>query len=150
MPNPNQRNPHAPRVGVGVLVLRGDLLLLGHRAGAHGAGTWAPPGGHLEFGETVAQCALREVLEETGLEVGSLRQGPYTSDFFASAGKHYVTLFIVARWVSGEPKVLEPTKCLGWHWFRWSELPQPLFQPLQTLRLTGFDPADMSLPGTAA
>ena len=56
----------AIRVGVGVIIVRDGNVLLGERAGSHGAGTWALPGGHLEFGETVADCARREVLEETG------------------------------------------------------------------------------------
>ena len=62
-----------PRVGIGVIVMRNGLVLLGERIGAHGAGTWALPGGHLEFGESVEQCARREVWEETGLEP----RGPY-------------------------------------------------------------------------
>ena len=135
-----QMNDRIPRVGVGVIVLREGLVLLGQRRGSLGEGTWALPGGHLEFGETVAQCAIREVREETGLEIQSPAPGPYTSDLLASGGKHYVTLFVVARAGTGEPKTLEPAKCLGWHWFRWSELPAPLFQPLETLRRTGFVP----------
>lgn len=132
--------PREPSVGVGVIILRGGLILLGQRIGSHGAGTWALPGGHLEFGETVEQCAAREVLEETGLELREFKAAPYTNDFFASESKHYVTLFAVAESQEGEPSVLEPTKCLGWHWFHWSELPDPLFQPLKTLVSTGFVP----------
>ena len=60
------------QVGVGVLVLRDGRVLLGLRRGAHGAGTWALPGGHLEFNETVAACATRETLEETGLQLRSV------------------------------------------------------------------------------
>ena len=131
-----------PRVGVGVVVLRNGLVLLGQRIGSHGAGTWALPGGHLEFGETVEQCAAREVREETGLELQAFRAAPYTNDVFAAEGKHYVTLFIVAESSDGDPVVLEPGKCSGWRWFRWSELPSPLFQPLQTLVDTGYVPTD--------
>jgi 8-oxo-dGTP diphosphatase len=40
-----------PRVGVGIVITRGNEVLLIHRHGAHGAGTWSPPGGHLDFGE---------------------------------------------------------------------------------------------------
>ncbi|EPQ26980.1 uncharacterized protein PFL1_05615 [Pseudozyma flocculosa PF-1] len=59
-----------PRVGVGVLVLneRGRILL-GKRTGSHGAGTLALPGGHLELHESFEDCAIREVLEETGIHL---------------------------------------------------------------------------------
>lgn len=46
-----------PRVGVGVLIFRNGLLLLGKRSGSHGAGDWSAPGGHLEYGETPQQRA---------------------------------------------------------------------------------------------
>jgi 8-oxo-dGTP diphosphatase len=119
----------APRVGVGVVVLRDDMVLLGQRIGSHGAGTWALPGGHLEFGEAVEQCAAREVMEETGLHVQVVARGPYTSNIFPEEGKHYVTLFVVARALTGIPVVREPSRCSAWRWFSWSELPRPLFPP---------------------
>ena len=56
-----------PRIGVGCVVERNGLVLLGQRKGAHAEGFWAFPGGHLEFGETVEACARRELVEETGL-----------------------------------------------------------------------------------
>jgi 8-oxo-dGTP diphosphatase len=130
-----------PRIGVGVIVLRDGLVLLGQRTGSHGAGTWALPGGHLEFGESAEDCARREVREETGLELQGVTPGPYTSDVFASEEKHYVTLFVLSRSPCGEPEVREPMKCERWGWFAWSALPEPLFQPLETLRRTGFVPA---------
>jgi glyoxylase I family protein len=138
--SPPQRQSATPRIGVGVFVLRDGLLLLGRRIGSHGAGTWALPGGHLEFGETPEQCARREVLEETGLELQDTRPGPYSNDYFAAEGKHYVTLLVLARSVAGEPQVLEPGKCAGWGWFKWSALPEPLFLPLENLRQTGYVP----------
>jgi 8-oxo-dGTP diphosphatase len=129
-----------PRVGIGVLVVKAGRVLLGERIGAHGAHTWAPPGGHLEFGESVDACARREVLEETGLVIGTLHAGPYTTDVFARERKHYVTLFLTATLADGEPVVREPAKCARWGWYLWSALPAPLFLPLETLRATGFVP----------
>lgn len=128
----------SPAVGVGVLVTDGTRVLLGRRRGAHGAGTWAAPGGHLEFGESVEACARREVAEETGLAIGAVHPGPYTSDVFAEDGKHYVTLFVTTARPPGEPETREPEKCEGWAWFEWSALPTPLFPPLASLVRQGF------------
>ncbi|PWN18952.1 hypothetical protein BCV69DRAFT_284561 [Microstroma glucosiphilum] len=61
-----------PRVGLAVFLVddRG-YVLIGKRKGAHGSGTLALPGGHLEWNESFEECAAREVLEETGVEIGS-------------------------------------------------------------------------------
>ena len=123
-----------------MFVLRAGHILLGQRRASHGAGTWALPGGHLEYGETVEDCARREVLEETGISVGTMRRGPYTSDVFEAEQKHYVTVFVLADWVSGEAELREPEKCSAWGWFDWAALPEPLFAPLVTLRAKGYAP----------
>lgn len=122
-----------PHVGVGVLIVRDGCLLLGQRLGDHGPGTWAPPGGHLDFGETPATCAARETLEETGLEVFDIRPGPWVSNLFLDEGRHAVTLFVRATAPTGEPALREPDKCAGWHWVPLDALPSPLFAPLATL-----------------
>ena len=131
----------APKVGVAVFVLRDGRFLLGRRRGAHGAGEWALPGGHLEFGESIEACARREALEETGLTLTNVRLGPYGNDHFAAEGRHYVTLFVLADAPAGEPELREPEKCAGWEWHTWSELPEPLFLPLRSLKERGFTPA---------
>ncbi|MBX3607768.1 MAG: NUDIX domain-containing protein [Piscinibacter sp.] len=131
------------RVGVGVVVLRDGRVLLGQRTGSHGAGSWAFPGGHLEYGESPEACARREVREETGLEVGDLHRGPFVSDVFDREGRHYVTLIMLARAPRGEPELREPSKCLRWAWYPWSALPTPLFAPVASLVDTGFHPPDL-------
>jgi 8-oxo-dGTP diphosphatase len=129
-----------PYVGVGVVVLRRGRVLLGRRLGAHGAGAWQFPGGHLEAWEPVADCARREVREETGLEIGDVRRGPYTEDLFPGEGKHYVTLFVTARSEEGAPEAREPDRATEWRWFDWDALPEPLFTPLVNLRASGWRP----------
>lgn len=121
------------RVGVAAVILRDGAVLLGERIGSHGANTWATPGGHLELGESVEACAERETYEETGLEVNSFKKLCFTNDIFDMENKHYVTLFVVANSLSGEPKITEPDKCKQWKWFKLDELPEPLFLPLKNL-----------------
>jgi 8-oxo-dGTP diphosphatase len=130
-----------PRIGVAVIVRRGALVLLGKRRSAtHGDGVWQFPGGHLEWGESVDDCARREVLEETGLSVQIEGEGPWTNDRFDAEQRHYVTLFMVGRSDDGEPVVREPDKCEAWQWFAWDALPAPLFLPIRNLQVRGWRP----------
>jgi len=129
-----------PYVGVGVCVTKNGMVLLGKRRNAHGSGSWCFPGGHLEFGESIDQCARREVYEETGLEIKDLRHGPFTNDIFEREGQHYVTLFVIADYAAGTLEVKEPHKCERWAWYRWQNLPEPLFLPNQNLLKQGFKP----------
>ena len=117
-----------PRVGVGVFVFKEGKVLLGKRKGAHGAGDWAPPGGHLEFGESVEECATRELAEETGLTALSVQTGMWSNDVI-DRSKHYITFFAVVDQFEGEPQLLEPNKCEEWQWFAIGALPSPLFPP---------------------
>lgn len=61
--------PDRPLIGVGVVVLGPDGVLLIHRAKPPRAGQWSLPGGGQKLGETVEECAHREVAEETGLSI---------------------------------------------------------------------------------
>ena len=127
-----------PLIGVAVIVIKDNRVLLGKRKNAHGADTWAFPGGHLEFMETIEDCAVREVFEETGLRIKNLRFGPYTNDIFTAENKHYVTLFVIADHASGRPEVKEPHKCEMWQWSEWPPELQPQFLPIGNLRKQNF------------
>lgn len=120
-----------PRVGIGVLVMKDGLLLLGKRRGSHGAGEYASPGGHLEHLESFADAAAREVEEETGLKIGPVRflRVLNTTQY---APRHYVDIAFVAEWVSGAPVVREPDKVESWDWYDLENLPSPLFGTLPT------------------
>mmetsp|Transcript_12758 Transcript_12758/g.19663 ORF Transcript_12758/g.19663 Transcript_12758/m.19663 type:complete len:170 (-) Transcript_12758:343-852(-) len=116
------------RVGVGVLIrdpLHPTKVFAGIRKGSHGASTLALPGGHLEMYESWEQCAIRETLEETGLQLrqNSVRFGHVTNDIMEKEGKHYVTVFMVGECHCEvtRPKNLEPHKCAGWDSFSWEE-----------------------------
>ena len=123
-----------PNVGVGILIVKDGAILLGKRKGAHGAGTWAAPGGKLEFGESIEACARRELFEETGLHLLAMKFGPYTNDLFEAENEHYLTAFVIVEQFSGTLLLKEPEKCEGWHWQSWDLLPEPLFAPIVSLK----------------
>lgn len=123
------------RVGVGVFVWKDGKFLMGQRLGSHGAGTWSIPGGHLDFGETWAECAAREVLEETGMYIENVRFLALTEDIFEAENKHYITIWVESDWLRGEPTIMEPDKYLNQEWRTFQNLPSPLFEPCwQNLR----------------
>lgn len=116
------------RVGVGCWVFnQSGQILLGKRKSEHGNGTWAPPGGKLEYGETPQQCAMRELYEETGIKISADRFGEltFTNDIFPQ--KHYITLHYIVKNVTAKPILMEPDKCEQWAWFDIDRLPSPLF-----------------------
>jgi 8-oxo-dGTP diphosphatase len=121
------------RVGVGVFAVRDGAFLMGRRDGAHGAGTWSLPGGHLEFGESFADAARRELWEETGLTIANPEVLAVTNDVFARERRHFVTVWMVGDEVGGEPVVREPDKFADLTWYDLDTLPQPLFQPWREL-----------------
>ena len=94
----------------------------------------------MEFGEEIEDCARREVFEEVGIQVSSLKQGPFTNDIFEVEQKHYITFYVIAEYESGNVELKEPEKCEGWVWFDWNNLPQPLFLPVKNLLKMGFTP----------
>lgn len=99
-----------PFVGVGVLIIKDGKILLSQRKGKYGAGMWSAPGGHLEFKEDIFECAKRETLEEVGIEIENLKIGPYTNDNNLPYAKHYITLYVIADYKKGEPRIMEPEK----------------------------------------
>lgn len=119
-----------PFVGVGVMIKnKEDLVLLGLRKSPHGQGTWSFPGGHLEFGETMMDAAIRETLEETGLDVSELELVSLADEMGSlDKGKHYVNVGFIAHAVTGEPKIIEAEKWEKWQWFDLENLPEPIFE----------------------
>ena len=120
-----------PVIGVGVLVWRDRQLLLGKRISKDQTSCWQFPGGHLENGESVIECASREVCEETGLKIKALRHIGFTNKTFTMNQQQYITLLVSADYESGVVQMLEPDKCELWQWFDYQQLPTPLFKPIE-------------------
>ncbi len=121
--------PSRPLIGIGVLIVdptnHPGCILIGERKGSHGAATFATPGGHLEYGEEWSECGLREVKEETNLDLVAPLAHVYTTNaLFPDAKKHYVTLFLQGEIApaSAPLQLMEPDKCKEWVWMSWQEL----------------------------
>ena len=119
-----------PVIGVGVLVWRDEQLLLGKRLVNGRQNCWQFPGGHLENGESVIDCARREVREETSLKIKNPQHLGFTDTSFTSGARQYITLLVSGDYDSGEVKNMEPDKCERWQWFDYRQLPEPLFEPI--------------------
>eukprot|EP00744_Colponema_vietnamica_P000485 GILI01000884.1.p1 GENE.GILI01000884.1~~GILI01000884.1.p1 ORF type:complete len:190 (-),score=35.55 GILI01000884.1:300-824(-) len=138
-----------PRVGVGAMIIspeHPDCVLVGIRKGSHGAGKLALPGGHLEKGEAWALCASRELEEEIGVAIPEsfFQFATVTNDIMEQDNKHYITLFVAAVLPEGAViQLLEPHKCEGWEWIKWTDLlatdDARLFTPLVNLKKANFD-----------
>lgn len=119
-------NINQPLVGVGVMIFKGNQVLLGKRKGTHGAGEYAFPGGHLEYLESFADCARRETREECGLEITNIRF-LFLANVKKYTPKHYVHIGLIADYAGSAPEVKEPDRVENWAWYDLANLPSPLF-----------------------
>lgn len=110
--------PTAPQIGIGIILLRGDDVLLIRRGRPPGAGRWSLPGGRQELGETAEAAARRELREETGLECGPLtlvaHANSITRDATGRIEYHYTILDFVARHIGGEPIPGDDAAACAW------------------------------------
>src|SRR5271169_2779020 len=101
-----RRYPERPIVGVLAVVVRGERALVVRRSNPPMAGFWGFPGGVLELGETIAQGAMRELLEETGVvaePIGLLTViDTIDHDEEGRVRYHYTLVVVRGVWRSGE------------------------------------------------
>ena len=129
-------NGYRPKTGVGIMIFKVGKILLAKRKSSHGAGEYAFPGGHLEYMESFADCARREIAEECGIKVKNIRF-QLAANVTKYAPKHYVHIGLAADWESGEPQVLEPEKQEAWGWYGLDDLPEPIFE-MARLQIEGY------------
>ena len=113
-----RRYPERPIVAVLAVVLRGDKVLIVQRKQQPNAGRWGFPGGVLELGETVAEGAMRELREETGVDAeaaGWLNiHDAVSRDDESRVQFHYVLIAVRGIWRSGEGVAGDDAAACAW------------------------------------
>jgi len=114
----SRRYPERPFVGVGVVVWRGDEVLLVRRGRPPRQGQWALPGGLQKLGESVFETARREVAEETGLTVETTGLvdvvDSITRDAEGRVEYHYTLVDVAAEWRAGEARAQDDAAAVAW------------------------------------
>ena len=138
--------PETPLVGVGCIVVRPDghvLMVQNYR------GRWSTPGGHLDIGESPAECAARETHEETGLHVTGIAFVAITNDLLPDAGRHYITIWMRAEAAGSPPEIGDAAEIVAAQWFPPTALPEPrhlYFENLLAGRCLPRNPTNLPFP----
>lgn len=132
----NQEEQNHPLVGVGVMIFRDNQILLAKRRTSLGKGEYAFPGGHLEYMETIEECAKRETFEEAGIEIKNINF-QCLANIRKYKPRHYIHIGVVAEYKKGKVQNKEPHKIEAWNWYPlkmtktnkvdFRKLPTPLF-----------------------
>jgi ADP-ribose pyrophosphatase YjhB (NUDIX family) len=115
---PGRLYPERPIVGCLAVVRRAGKVLLAQRSLPPGVGKWGFPGGMQELGETLFECARRELIEETAISaeprsvltaIEAIRQ-----DEKGKIMTHFTLVCVLLDWRQGEGEPLEDAQRLGW------------------------------------
>ena len=110
--------PTRPYLAVSAAIFREGRVLIVRRARPPSRGVYTLPGGGVELGETLEQAVIREVREETGLEIEPIELAGYRQMIVRDADgrieRHFVILPFAARWLEGEPRLNEELSEARW------------------------------------
>jgi 8-oxo-dGTP diphosphatase len=110
--------PTRPYLAVSAAIFRNGHVLIVRRARAPSHGVYTLPGGGVELGETLEAAVIREVREETGLDIEPLALAGYRQLIARDANdkieRHFVILPFAARWLAGEISLNEELAEANW------------------------------------
>ncbi len=110
--------PDRPIVGIGAIIIRDGKVLLEKRKNDPGKGRWSVPGGVVELGENVTQTVIREVKEETGLDVAEPEHidvvDQITRDENGRTKYHFIIIDYIVNLKGGTLKAASDADELAW------------------------------------
>lgn len=113
-----RRYPQHPLLGVGAIIMNGDNVLLVRRANPPLQGQWSLPGGLVETGETTQEAVVREVLEETGLQIAPVKLVEVFErilrDDQGQVEYHFVLIDYLCRVTSGDAHAASDVTDVRW------------------------------------
>jgi mutator protein MutT len=112
--------PTEPRpidVSAALIFHDGKLLITQRQADAHLGGLWEFPGGKRETNETFAECLVREIREELGMEIAAGELFEEVTHAYETKAVHLK--FFICQWIRGEPQKLG---CAAFKWISKNEL----------------------------
>ena len=116
--------PSRPYLAVSAAIFRDGRVLIVRRARPPAHGLYTLPGGGVELGETLEEAVIREVSEETALEVEPVALAGYRQAIARDAAgkieRHFVILPFAARWIAGDVRLNE--ELAEAHWLPPAEL----------------------------
>jgi 8-oxo-dGTP diphosphatase len=116
--------PTRPFLAVSAAIFRDGRVLIVRRARPPAHGLYTLPGGGVELGETLEEAVIREVREETALEVEPIELAGFRQAIARDGGgrveRHFVILPFAARWISGDVSLNE--ELAEAHWLAPDEL----------------------------
>jgi len=114
----NRLYPEQPLVGIGAIIICNGKILLEKRKGEPGRDKWTVPGGLVELGESAEQTVMREVKEETNLEVEQPELvdvvNSVTTDENGKIKYHFVIVDYFVKLKGGTLKVADDAAELRW------------------------------------
>jgi len=110
----SHEHSRVPVPTVDVIVRKGRKILLEQRGRAPFEGSNCLPGGHVEYGETVEETALRELKEETSIDARLVGILGVFSDPNRDPRGQRISIVFVADWISGDPIGADDAKSTEW------------------------------------